>query len=155
MDLYVGKVVEFQVTRFDQLASGPIQRLAHAAPESNAEGPSTGWYTPPQQPYAPADRHISYLLQNVGQITNRGWELKSDLNLGTLALSGTFSTVDSRVRRVATNYIGDLRVGDRKLEVPSKTGSLSAAWTGGGWTSFLVASRSWDWIYSDRVPVSG
>lgn len=155
MDLYVGKVFGFQVTRFDQLASGLIQRVAYAAPESHAEGPSTGWYTPPQQPYAPADRHISYLLQNVGQITNRGWELKSDLNLGTLALSGTFSTVDSRVRRVATNYIGDLRVGDRMLEVPSKTGSLSAAWTGGGWTSFLVASRSWDWIDYDRVALAG
>ncbi len=161
MDLYVGKKFGFQVTRFDQLASGLIQRVAYVAPEyhsegpSSGEGPSGGWYTPPQQPYAPSDRHISYLLQNVGQITNRGWELKSDLNLGTVALSGTFSTVDSRVKRVATNYIGDLRVGDRMLEVPSKTGSLSAAWTGGGWTSFLVASRSWDWIDYDRVALAG
>jgi len=155
VDLYVGKAFGLQVTRFDQLASGLIQRVAYVTPESHSEGPSSGWYTPPQQPYAPTDRHISYLLQNVGQISNRGWELKSDLNLGTLALSGTFSTVDSRVKRVATNYIGDLRVGDRMLEVPSKTGSLSAAWTGGGWTSFLVASRSWDWIDYDRVALAG
>jgi len=63
--------------------------------------------------------------------------------------------VDSRVRRVARNYIGDLQVGDRMLEVPSRTGSLSAAWTGAGWTSFVVASRSWNWIDYDRVALAG
>jgi iron complex outermembrane receptor protein len=41
------------------------------------------------------------------------------------------------------------------LEVPSKTGSLSAAWSVGGWTSFVVASRSWDWIDYDRVALAG
>ncbi|HTD83664.1 MAG TPA: TonB-dependent receptor [Gemmatimonadaceae bacterium] len=155
IDVYVGKTLGLQVTRFDQLASGLIQRVAYVTPESHNEGPSGGWYSPPTQPYTSTDRHISYLLQNVGQITNRGWELKSDLNFGSLALSGTFSTVDSRVRRVATNYIGDLRVGDRMLEVPSKTGSISASWTGRSWTSFVVASRSWDWIDYDRVGLAG
>src|SRR5207237_6685675 len=98
MDLYVGKMFGLQVTRFDQLASGLIQRVAYVASDPRNDGPSGGWYTPPQQPYAPEDRHISYLLQNVGEISNRGWELKSDLNLGELALSGTVSTVESRVK---------------------------------------------------------
>jgi len=95
------------------------------------------------------------MLQNVGEITNRGWELKSDLNLASLTLSGTFSTVDSRVRRVARGYIGDLRVGDRMLEVPAKTGSISATWMEGGWSSSVVASRSFDWIDYDRVALAG
>jgi len=155
MDVYVGKTLGLQVTRFDQLASGLIQRVAYVSPDSQNQGPSGGWYTPAPQPYAPEDRHISYMLQNVGEISNRGWELKSDVNFGSLALSGTFSTVDSRVKRVANNYVGDLRVGDRMLEVPSKTGSFSASWASGGWTSFVVASRSWDWIDYDRVALAG
>ena len=155
MDLFVGKTFGLQVTRFDQLASGLIQRVAYVTANQQNQGPSNGWYSPPTQPYSPEDRHISYLLQNVGEITNRGWELKSDINLRSLALSGTLSTVDSRVRRVARNYIGDLQVGDRMLEVPSRTGSLSAAWTGAGWTSFVVASRSWNWIDYDRVALAG
>ncbi len=155
MDLFVGKTFGLQVTRFDQLASGLIQRVAYVIADQHQQAPPGEWYSPPSQPYSPEDRHIAYLLQNVGQITNRGWELKSDLNLGSLALSGTFSTVDSRVKQVARNYIGDLQVGDRMLEVPSKTGSFSAAWTSGGWTSFVVASRSWDWIDYDRVALAG
>ena len=155
IDLFVGKTFGLQVTRFDQLASGLIQRVAYVTADQHQQAPQGEWYAPPSQPYAPEDRHIAYLLQNVGQITNRGWELKSDLNLGSLAFSGTFSTVDSRVKQVARNYIGDLQVGDRMLEVPSKTGSFSAAWTSSGWSSFVVASRSWDWIDYDRVALAG
>ena len=155
VDVFLGKTLSVQVTRFDQLASGLIQRVAYVAYDSHNQGPSNGYYPPPQQPIGPEDRHIAYALQNVGEITNRGWELKSDVNVGSLALSGTFSTVDSRVRRVARNYIGDLRVGDRMLEVPAKTGSFSAAWGGRGWNTFVVASRSWDWIDYDRIALAG
>jgi outer membrane receptor protein involved in Fe transport len=156
MDFFVGKTLGLQVTRFDQLASGLIQRVAYAVSGAQNQGssPAAGEY-PESQPVPAADRHISYVLQNVGEITNRGWELRSDLNLGSLALSGTFSTVDSRVRQVARSYVGDLRVGDRMLEVPARTGSVSAAWIGGGWTSSVVASRSWDWIDYDRVALAG
>lgn len=156
VDIYFGKTFGVQVTRFDQLASGLIQRVAYAAYGDHNQGssPATGGY-PPSQPVAAEDRHISYVLQNVGEITNRGWELKSDLNIRSLTLGGTFSTVDSRVRKVAQGYVGDLRVGDRMLEVPARTGSVSAAWTGGGWTSSVVASRSWDWIDYDRIALAG
>ncbi len=155
LDLFVGKTFGLQVTRFDQLASGLIQRVAYAV-SGTVPGPSQ-WegYSGSLQPYAPEDRHIAYLLQNVGQISNRGWELKGDVNIASLALSGTFSTVDSRVRKVATGYIGDLRVGDRMLEVPAKTGAISAAWLGGGWSMSVGASRSWDWIDYDRVALAG
>jgi iron complex outermembrane receptor protein len=156
VDLYVGKTFGLQLTRFDQLASGLIQRVAYAsAGQQQNEGPYTAGpgYSP--SPVPPQDRRIAYVFQNVGQITNRGWELKSDLNIASLVLNGTFSTVDSRVKQVARGYVGDLRVGDRMLEVPARTGSVSAAWIGGGWTSSIAASRSWDWIDYDRIALAG
>lgn len=155
VDFFVGKTFGVQVTRFDQLASGLIQRVAYAVSGPYTQGPPPSSGESPEQPYAPQDRHIAYLLQNVGAITNRGWELKGDLNISSLALTGTFSTVDSRVKQVAAGYIGDLRVGDRMLEVPARTGSVSATWIGGGWSSSVVASRSWDWIDYDRVALAG
>lgn len=160
MDLLVGRRFGLQATRFDQLASGLIQRVAYVYNEQHTQGPGDGdnegrGGPGSTQPYAASDRHIGYVLQNVGQITNRGWELKGDFQLSTLTLSGTYSTVDSRVRHVAANYIGDMRVGDRMLEVPARTGSLSAAWLGAGWNSSITASRSWDWIDYDRVALAG
>ena len=166
MDLFFGKTFGVEITRFDQFASGLIQRVAYVTAENNSgpgegvagsgyggnEGPGSGSAA---QPYAPTDRHIGYVLQNVGEITNRGWELKADLQLAALTLSGTYSTVDSRVRRVAGSYIGDMRAGDRMLEVPARTGSLTASWLGGGWNSSVTASRSWDWIDYDRVALAG
>jgi len=159
VDLFVGRTFGLQVTRFDQLASGLIQRVAYVY-DTQSPGPGGveregSGESGSTQPYAPNDRHIWYVLQNVGQITNRGWEVKGDFQLSTLSLSGTYSTVDSRVRRVAANYIGDMRVGDRMLEVPARTGSLSAAWLAGGWNSSITASRSWDWIDYDRVALAG
>ena len=153
IDLYVGKTFGLQLTRFDQLASGLIQRVAYASAGQHSEEPSSGSY--PTSPVPPEDRRIAYVFQNVGEITNRGWELKSDLNISSLVLNGTFSTVDSRVKQVARGYVGDLRVGDRMLEVPARTGSVSATWIGGGWTSSLAASRSWDWIDYDRIALAG
>jgi iron complex outermembrane receptor protein len=155
VDLFVGKILGLQITRFDQLASGLIQRVAYVDYNERGGKPPAGGEYATSQPMNPDDRHISYLLQNVGEITNRGWELKSDVNLGALGLSGTFSTVDSRVRRVARAYVGDLRAGDRMLEVPGTTGSLSASWAGAGWSSSITASRSWDWIDYDRVALAG
>ncbi len=161
MDLFFGRTFGLQVTRFDQLASGLIQRVAYVYNEQyENEGPgghgSDGPGEPtPSQPYSPYDRHIAYVLQNVGEITNRGWELKGEFQLSSLTLGGTYSTVDSRVRRVAANYIGDMRVGDRMLEVPARTGSFSASWLAGGWNASLAASRSWDWIDYDRVALAG
>jgi outer membrane receptor protein involved in Fe transport len=163
IDLYIGKTFGLQLTRFDQLASGLIQRVAYASAGQQSEAPSTGggYEGPsrgdgyPTSPVAPEDRRIAYVFQNVGEITNRGWELKSDLTIASLVLNGTLSTVDSRVKQVARGYVGDLRVGDRMLEVPARTGSVSATWIGGGWTSSLAASRSWDWIDYDRIALAG
>ncbi|HST06531.1 MAG TPA: TonB-dependent receptor [Gemmatimonadaceae bacterium] len=155
VDFFLGKTLGLQITRFDQLASGLIQRVAYVAYNERSVGPAANSGYDPQQPTTPDDRHIAYVLQNVGEITNRGWELRSDVSLGALDLTGTFSTVDSRVRRVAQGYVGDLRAGDRMLEVPASTGSFSASWIGRGWSGSLTASRSWNWIDYDRVALAG
>jgi iron complex outermembrane receptor protein len=154
VDFFFGKSFGLQVTRFDQLASGLIQRVAYTYTGTQTSGrPSQN--TGESEPVHPGDRHIEYSFQNVGEITNRGWELKGDVNVAALSLSGTFSTVDSRVRRVARGYTGDLRVGDRMLDVPARTGSLTAALIGASWTGSLTASRSWDWINYDEVALAG
>ena len=41
------------------------------------------------------------------------------------------------------------------LEVPAKTGSITAALSGVNWAGSLTASRSWDWINYDWVAVAG
>jgi outer membrane receptor protein involved in Fe transport len=140
VELLVGRAFTLQATRFDQLASGLIQRVAIGADADPASGPGP--------------RHVMYALQNVGEITNRGWELESSATHGRFSLTGTLSLVDSRVRRTATGYTGDLRAGDRMLEVPARTAGLTASWTGARWFGALTASRAADWVNYDRLALA-
>jgi iron complex outermembrane receptor protein len=139
-DLTVGRSITMQVTRFDQLASGLIQRAA----TRSATDPTNGQ----------GRRHVSYALQNVGQISNRGWELEASAMFGQLSLAGTMSFVDSRVQRLAPGYIGDLRSGDRMLEVPARTLSATASWMGKAWSGAVTASRASDWVSYDRLALA-
>jgi iron complex outermembrane receptor protein len=141
-DLIFGQRLSLQVTRFDQRATGLIQRVAVAQKMAA---------TTPADPTHPAKHRMSYALQNVGQITNRGWEMEASSELGPLSLSGALSLVGSRVDRVAVGYTGELRPGDRMLEVPARTLALSAAWTGRSWYASLSAQRAADWINYDRL----
>jgi outer membrane cobalamin receptor len=138
-DLLIGRVLSLQVTRFDQRASGLIQRVGVAFDSLNRPG------SPPR---------ISYELQNVGAIRNRGWELQGSMHLSRLTLAGTFSTVDSRVVQVAAGYTGDLHPGDRMLEVPSRTASLTASYASSHWQTSLSAYRAADWINYDRLSLA-
>ena len=140
IDLIVGRRITMQITRFDQLASGLIQRVATGA----ATDPMNG----------SGRRHVSYALQNVGQISNRGWELEGSAAFGQLTLGGTMSFVDSRVRRLAAGYTGDLQSGDRMLEVPARTLSATASWSGKGWSGAFTASRASDWVNYDRLALA-
>jgi iron complex outermembrane receptor protein len=140
VDLSVGRKISLQVTRFDQLASGLIQRVGTVATSDLVNGPGM--------------RHMTYALQNVGEISNRGWELQTSAAFGRLSLGGTVSLVDSRVRRLAAGYTGDLRAGDRMLEVPARMSSATASWTGKGWLGALTASRAADWVSYDRLALA-
>jgi iron complex outermembrane recepter protein len=137
MDLLLGRSVSLHVTRFDQLASGLIQSVAIVA-DSQPAGPPQG-------------RRVAYQLQNVGEISNRGWEFQGTAQRGPLSLSGAVSLVQSQVQRVIAGYSGDLRVGDRMLEVPARTASLTMTWTGPPWEGFLGLSRASDWVNYDRI----
>jgi outer membrane receptor protein involved in Fe transport len=136
VDLAFGQTVSLQLTAYDQLASGLIQRVP--LPRDTAGGH-------PRTPYEP---------QTVGQISNRGWEMQGTARLGRLSLEGAAAGVDSRVRRLQAGYGGDLRTGDRMLEVPSFTLSGTAAWTEGRWGASLTGYRAFDWINYDRLALA-
>jgi iron complex outermembrane recepter protein len=93
-------------------------------------------------------------LQNVGAIGNRGWELQSTATFGRLSLGSALSLVDSRVKRLASGYTGDLQAGDRMLDVPANTTSLTGAWTAARWFGSLTFSRAGDWTGYDRVAIA-
>jgi outer membrane receptor protein involved in Fe transport len=140
VDAFVGRALAFHLTRFDQRASGLIQPVSVAPP------------------LAPGDsmrpRRIAYELQNVGEITNRGWELEGTATNGIISVGATFSSVDSRVRKLASGYTGDLRTGDRMLEVPARTYGLNASITQKRWFTAWNVSRASDWVNYDRIALA-
>jgi outer membrane receptor protein involved in Fe transport len=138
-DVFVGHAMVFHVTRFDQRASGLIQPVSVARP------PGVDTLRP---------RRIAYELQNVGEITNRGWELEGAVNSGPLSLSATYASVDSRVEKLANGYTGDLRQGDRMLEVPSRTIGLNASINEKRWHTSWSLSRASDWVNYDRLALT-
>jgi iron complex outermembrane recepter protein len=140
IELYAGNTLSLQATRFDQRATGLIQSVAVAV-DTQLRGGTL-------------QRRMRFQLENVGEITNRGWEMQAALRRGALGVKGTFTAVDSRVRAVALGYLGDLRAGDRMLAVPARTASLGASWAGTGWSAAVTTTRALDWINYDRVALS-
>lgn len=139
-ELYLGRSLSLQLTRFDQRATGLIQNVAVAVDTQMRGGMP--------------ERRVIYTLQNIGEITNRGWEAQTRVTHGPLALSASVTTVDSRVRTVAASYYGELRPGDRMLAVPHITSSATASWTDARWSAALTASRAQDWINYDRLALA-
>lgn len=139
-DFFFGDRIAMHITRFDQRASGLIQ------PVSVYNAISTG---------QPRYRRLVYELQNVGEITNRGWEFSGSVAEGPWSLAATFSQVDSRVRKLASGYTGDLRAGDRMLEVPARTFGVNAGYARGRVFASWRVSRASDWINYDRLSLLG
>jgi len=147
VDLLFARGVGLHVTRFDQIVSGLIQPVAVS---TNGEPPPSGGGG-----RGPNDgRHIAYELQNVGEITNRGWEISGSARGRGLSVSTALSFVDSRVRRLAPGYSGDLQPGDRMLEVPDRTVSVTTSYTRGPWFASVTGSRAFDWVNYDRVALA-
>jgi iron complex outermembrane receptor protein len=94
---------------------------------------------------------MRYSLQNVGAITNRGWEVEAQTRLSRLSVAGTLTLVDSRVAQVARSYAGELRAGDRMFDVPARTATLSASWSAGRWALSSSVSHAADWLSYDRA----
>jgi iron complex outermembrane receptor protein len=139
-EVYVGRSFSLQATRFDQTASGLMQNVLLGIDTVSRNGVPM--------------RRAHYELQNVGAITNRGWEMQAAAARGPVSLGGTLSLVDSRVKRIVVGYGGDLRPGDRMLAVPARTATVTAQWNGLGWTGALTAARAWDWINYDRLALA-
>jgi outer membrane receptor protein involved in Fe transport len=138
-DVLFGSALRLRVTHFDQRATGLIQPVAVVG--------YVGTIVP--------RRVTSYELQNVGAIDNRGWEFQAGLTQGRLHLSGTYSMLASLVDRVADTYTGDLRAGDRVLQVPARTLSLTSSWTDRSWSASWTLARASDWTNYDWLAVAG
>ncbi|MBC7894052.1 MAG: TonB-dependent receptor [Cytophagaceae bacterium] len=134
-DVTLGSRFTARLTRYDQRATNLVQPVA-SAPHSGGGG-------------------FSYQWQNVGAITNDGWEMESNVALGALSLSGALGLTDSRVERVAYGYTGDLRAGDHVLQVPRRTVSVSATWAGRGWSGSGTLARASQWTNYDWLTLSG
>jgi outer membrane cobalamin receptor len=140
VDAFVGRAFAVHVTRFDQHAYDLIQPVAT---------------TSTLLPYPDENTNrLVYALQNLGEISNRGWELESSLARGALSLTGTLSLVDSRVQRLAAGYSGDLRTGDRMLGVPARTAGLTSAWTTPRWSTSLTVTRASNWVNYDGLALT-
>jgi len=147
VDAMWGEHLSLNVTRFDQRASGLVQPVALLDYGSFVSGPGPGGSTNYQA-------RVLYQLQNVGAIDNRGWEMQAKSSLGPLAVGATLSLVSSRVARLATGYLGDLREGDRMLEVPARTMGLNATWSASRWTTTGTVSRAADWVNYDELSLA-
>ena len=140
VELYFGRTLSMQLTRFDQRVTGLIQNVAVAV--------DTFGYG------STIERRVRYQLQNVGEITNTGWELQGNLTHGSVTLATALSSVDSRVRTLAHGYMGDLQPGDRMLAVPAQTASLTFSYAGDRWYASLGATRAMDWVNYDRLSLA-
>jgi iron complex outermembrane receptor protein len=137
-DLVLWRRFGLHVTRFDQLASGLIQTVGIVDPSNSGPGSRRTWYQ----------------LQNVGEISNRGWETQATMAFGAASLAAAASFVDSRVQRLARGYTGDLRPGDRMLAVPARTISGTASWTTRRLTASTTLARASDWVNYDRLAIA-
>jgi hypothetical protein len=137
VDVHAGTRVALHLTRFDQRADGLIQAVPVITNTLTGSGRVV--------------KSMRYSLQNVGAITNRGWEVEGQTRLSRLTLAGTLTLVDSRVAQVARSYAGELRAGDRMFDVPSRTTSLSASWNAGRWALSSSLSHAADWLSYDRA----
>lgn len=140
VDLLYRRRLAIHATHFDQRAFGLIQPVGVVG-DTAAYGGS-------------APKRYEYWLENVGAITNRGWELQSSASFGRLGVEGSLSLVDSRVQRTGADYGGDLRPGDRMLGVPARTASLTTSWTSARWFASVGAVRASDWVNYDRLAVA-
>ena len=170
-DLFVGSAAggsgagtsfALHLTGFDQRASGLVQQvqLTPTGAEHAAESRATAGAAPSrgirdEQGALRGD----YALQDAGAISNRGFEGEAQLRTargpsGTFAFGGTVAYVDSRVQHTAYGYTGELRAGDRVLEVPRWTFGVNATWRAARWGATIGATRAADWISYDRLALA-
>lgn len=105
LELYFGRELSLIATHYRQR---PRDQIDYVSLYADSAGYTVGQY------------------QNVGEISNTGWEFEGRLTLGRLSISGVYSPLDGRITQRAKNYAGLLRVGDRLINVPTYSASLTA-----------------------------
>jgi hypothetical protein len=126
LDLLRANRVTVRATYFDQLASDLV------APVLVRD--------PPRPDVTP---------QNLGEITNRGWELELSGRAGAFTVDGWATLQDSRVRRLADDYEGELQLGDLPLEVPRHAVGASVRWQAGRVSATAALTSVGPWINYD------
>jgi iron complex outermembrane receptor protein len=149
-DAPAGARLSLQATRFDQAASNIAQAVAMAncPPPSSGGGGRTGGGC-----HRDGDAYY-YATESGGEIQTDGWEMQASVARGALTLSSSLALVDSRVRKLAPGYSGDLREGDRMLEVPARTLGATATWTARRWVLSTTLARASDWRNYDRIALA-
>lgn len=150
VELFWKRTLALQVTRFDQRASSLIQQVPVVYVVPSPDGDDDGDDDSRRGGYSRPPRY-GYALENLGAITNRGWELSVRHSVGGLSVAGTLSLVQSLVDQLAPLYAGDLRKGDRMLAVPGRTAGIAVTWTPPKWQLQLAGSQVADWVNYDRI----
>jgi hypothetical protein len=92
---------------------------------------------------------VAVTSQNLGEITNRGWEVEGVARWGASTWEAWWSLQDSRVRRLADDYEGELQVGDAPLEVPRQSLGATVGYTVGRFTGSVSVTSVGPWINYD------
>ncbi len=102
----------------------------------------------------------SYQFQNVGVVRNRGLEFETGWSGSRWSLASTLHVPRSEVRSLSPRYTGELRPGDRMIEVPELAGSAHVRATSGGdrprWSAEVGATvlgpyTGYDWLLLARI----
>ncbi|QUI71922.1 TonB-dependent receptor [Pseudoalteromonas sp. M8] len=109
VDLYWRGIGSFSITHFDEEGRSLIMPVALDADA-----------VPPVHQY-----------QNVGVVSNKGWEFDLDLHHGPFSLNGNLTLIDNRIEHLSDVYINDpyedFKEGDKRVGVPDYTASLTAS----------------------------
>jgi len=89
--------------------------------------------------------------QNVGVISNTGWELEGEVYLRPLPITvrGTLTTMRSIMDERVPEYGGDIDAGESMLEVPEYTAGISVSYARARGAVSLSATRLGSWVGYD------
>jgi iron complex outermembrane receptor protein len=107
VDLHLAAGAWFRATWFDQRADDLVQQVDLRRPSGTT--------------------HF-YQFQNVGGITNRGWEFGGGVSSGAFSAAARLNLVASEITELSPTYTGEFEVGDVPLEVPRAVGSAALRW---------------------------
>ena len=129
IDLYFARVGDLHVTAYRQNAYDLVQQVIINA----------------------ASRPRLVQQQNVGTISNKGWEAEAGIRIGPAALTAGATRTASRVTAIAKRYSGFFLPGDRVLEVPAWTSSVGASFAGSRVSGAASFVHIGDWIDYDWI----